>query len=260
MFLNLCEIGQLHAPTGGAHNTFPKTRMLRQLFQFYQYKQDQWDAQLRREEEYQHDALPELPPLNQPELQADNQPPVTDLGADNQADNQPPVTDLGADNQDAESHGQSRHSQTDPSMFAAVTPQEPSETRSVSWLNGLMNGLVNITFPLLFSLAKNMDRDKVKEMAERLLSFPDVVTYCSRLTEVYIKGDPKTVELNKHYGMSVCRLMSPCVTPCQPPCVTTRPNICDRLHRRTKKQSHCNGVRAHGPIASSASAQEYVCV
>ena len=203
-FLDLLELGRLHCPTGGAHNTFPKTRMLRKLFQFYQFKCNQWDAQGRySDEENQHVAATavfaagnewDAPDHNsQPVVQPSIQPPVPGL-----TDNQPDMVQQ-----------QVRSTQTDPteSGVATVEPQGPLGTRSVSWCNGFMDGLVSLTCPLLFSLAHNMDRDKVKEMAQRFLSYPDVVTLCSRLVELYLKGNPKTLQLNKYYGMSVCHLM-----------------------------------------------------
>ena len=86
-----------------------------------------------------------------------------------------------------------------------------------------MAGLVQITFPLVYSMAPKMDRDSVTAMAQSLLSFKDVVTYCSSLVEWYEKADSKDLRLTKHTGLS----MSPCVTVCH--LVSSYVALCHRV-------------------------------
>ena len=229
---------------------------------FYQYKRTQWDREHQLSSGEENELQPGGQPVvhDLPDLQTGNQ---SVLHPDNQHHNSEVVAQrvmLAVATADTQS-------QTDPSMFAAEETQKSLGTRSVAWCNGLMAGLVDITYPLLFSMAHKVDLDTVKEMAQRLLSFPDVVTYCSKLAEAYLQANLQDVQLNKYYGMPMCPLLSPCVTSmsacialCHRSHATIRAHICDWLHRGKRRQNNRNRVRADGPFTSSKSAEEHVLV
>ena len=234
-FVDLLTIAQLHCPVGGAYNTIPKSRMLQKLMTFWRLKRDEWERELTNEYGAPGGAELNNDDLREEQMHAQQHIPLAQPDVDHRARYELARQQESGDNEPLMLHAEAvAVTETRSLPTQTISPKEqiemrPAQTRSVAWSNGLMAGLAQITLPFVYSMAAKLDRDSIEAMAESLLSFKDVVTYCSKLVEAYEKADAKDVRLTKHIGLSmslcviICRPMSPRVALCHhmSPCVVT---------------------------------------
>ena len=232
--LDLYERADLHSPSGGAHNTGPKLRMLKKLMAFYHQKQKQWD----------NEAVRELPPdphtvdpaplalvdgseeASQPPLIAV---PITDevVTVNNALSTQPtPPPSLPSVEPSPMIPKRDARSMVPESIPLAQDPANASSPLALSltpsankrarkgreWTNGIVFALDDVHFPVMMMMARLNEEDpKYLDCMARAMLNKTTIDVCKALVQNVFQHtlDDDLPVLPHHFGKSTQIL---CVT------------------------------------------------